>query len=133
MYWCVSAGDKRLIIAEEFPVGVRRQFQIERAIVSRCSLPNVKFGSAGLANAIQRSVKKTAGSRIVAEIIIADGHDAVGRHGDGGVESLLVAGGKILRRLVHFDRCAPVEAAVGRLGKSDVVVLPLKRLSCQTM
>jgi len=58
---------------------------------------------------------------VVAEVVVGYRHAAVGGDMHLGYERLLIGGGCVAWRLVHFDGGRPGEAAVRRHGESDFV------------
>src|SRR6266699_4981834 len=58
---------------------------------------------------------------VVTEVVVGDRHTAVGGNMYLGHERLLIGGGRVAWRLVHFDGGRPGEAAVRRRGECDFV------------
>src|SRR6266568_3522432 len=58
---------------------------------------------------------------VVTEVVVGDRHAAVGGDMHLRYERLLIAGGRVAWRLVHFDGGRPGEATVRRRGECDFV------------
>src|SRR6266480_814018 len=119
-----DAGQAFVVAQEESKGPTRRWCLLD---VERCRGQTCLVAPARLVAAVARAVHDpgVGGDArvgvVIAEVVVGHRYTTVGGDMYLGYERLLIGGGRVAWRLVHFDGGRPGEAAVRRHGESDFV------------